>query len=84
MSSCKKSLITGNLKFIKNQSMNTLKTMIIGLLILSANSCTVTKKSPTDIRTLAQKVETKDFTFFIDRSVPDGIRATTFRSDEIL
>jgi hypothetical protein len=64
--------------------MNTFKTMIIGLLILSATSCTLTKKSATVTRTLAQKVETKDFTFFIDRSVPDGIRPTTFRSDEIL
>jgi len=64
--------------------MNTFKTMIIGLLILSATSCTITKKSSTGTRTLAQRVEAKDFTFFIDRSVPDEIRAITFRSDEIL
>jgi len=84
MNRCKKSLITGNLKFKKHQSMNTFKTMLFGLLFLSATSCTLTKKSTSNTRTLAQKVETKDFTFFIDRSVPDGIRPTTFRSDEIL
>jgi len=64
--------------------MNTFKTMLFGLLFLSATSCALIKKTPTDTRTLVQKVETKDFTFFIDRCMPTGIENSTFRSDEIL
>jgi len=64
--------------------MNTFKTMFIGLLFLSATSCSLIKKSPADTRTLGQKVETKDFTFFIDRCLPTGIENSTFRSDEIM
>lgn len=47
-------------------------------------SCSVVKKPVTGKKTLEQKIESKNFTFFVDRCLPTGLENSTFNSDVIL
>ena len=47
-------------------------------------SCSVAKKSTAEKKSLQQKIESKDFTFFVDRCLPTGLEISTFNSDVIL
>src|ERR1035437_8306257 len=61
--------------------MKTFKTIWLGLLLFSVASCTVVKKSVSEKKTIQQKIESKDFTFFVDRCLPTGLEISTFNSD---
>lgn len=64
--------------------MKTFKIISLGMLLLSITSCSVAKKSTSKKKTLQQKIESKDFTFFVDRCLPTGIEISTFNTDVIL
>ena len=63
--------------------MKAFKTIWIIIVFFSVASCSLVNKSAANRRTLPEKVETKDFTVFVDRCLPTGLEITTFRSDEI-
>ena len=64
--------------------MKTFKAILGLMLIITVVSCSVTKKPVTAKKTLQQKIESKDFTFFVDRCLPTGLENSTFNSDVIL
>ena len=64
--------------------MKTSKAILGMMLIIALVSCSVAKKPITGKKTLQQKIESKDFTFFVDRCLPTGLENSTFNSDVIL
>ena len=64
--------------------MKTTKTICLGLLIFIVTSCSVANKSTTEKNTLKQKIESKDFTVFVVRSIPTNLINSTYNSDVVL
>ena len=64
--------------------MKTCKIIRVMMLIITLVSCTTTKKTIAVKKTLEQKIESKDFTFFVDRCLPTGLENSTFNSDVVL
>jgi hypothetical protein len=64
--------------------MKTCKAILGLILMIALVSCSVAKKPVTGKKTLQQKIESKDFTFFVDRCLPTGLENSTFNSDVIL
>ena len=64
--------------------MKTFKTFFLYTLIFLAASCSVGKKSVSQKLTLPQKVESKDFTFFVDHCLPTDLVNSSFNSDVIV
>ena len=64
--------------------MKMFKTISVCMLILFAAACSVGKKSVSQKLTLQQKVESKDFTFFVDHCLPTDLVNSSFNSDVIV
>ena len=64
--------------------MKIFKTISLCMLILFAAACSVGKKSVSQKLTLQQKVESKDFTFFVDHCLPTDLVNSSFNSDVIV
>jgi len=64
--------------------MKTTKTIWLGLLIIAVVSCAAGKRTTSIKKTLPQKVETKDFTFYVDRCLPTGLEISTYNSDVVI
>jgi hypothetical protein len=64
--------------------MKTSKAILGLMLIITVVSCSVAKKPVIGKKTLQQKIESKDFTFFVDRCLPTGLETSTYNSDVIL
>ncbi|MDD4993012.1 MAG: DUF4251 domain-containing protein [Paludibacter sp.] len=64
--------------------MKTTKTIWLSLFILLLASCSVSNKSASGKKTLQQKIESKDFTIFVVRSIPTNLINSTYNSDVVL
>ena len=64
--------------------MRTFKTISLWLFILLVASCSVVKTSVNNEKTLQQKVESKDFTFYVERCLPTDLLNSSFNSDVVL
>jgi len=64
--------------------MKSFKTISLCMLILFAAACSVGKNSVSQKLTLQQKIESKDFTFFVDHCLPTDLVNSSFNSDVIV
>lgn len=64
--------------------MKTTKTIWLSLFIFLLASCSVGNKSASGKKTLQQKIESKDFTVFVVRSIPTNLINSTYNSDVVL
>jgi len=64
--------------------MKTTKTIWLSIFIILLTSCSVTKKSTTGKNSLQQKIESKNFTVFVVRSIPTNLINSTYNTDVVL
>jgi len=64
--------------------MKTIRVIWLGLLIFILASCSVANKSTIGKNILQQKIELKDFTIFVVRSIPTNLINSSYNSDVVL
>lgn len=64
--------------------MKAFKTLLLLVLIFSVASGSAVKKSTKIKKTLQQKVESKDFTFYVSRCLPTDLVNSSFNSDVVI